>query len=189
MAVGGAHACALLEEGRVRCWGESREGQAGVLSARVRADAPVEVSELPSVRALSAGARHTCAQTEAGEVWCWGANTRGQLGFGPFAGGPHPQRVELGEVTSVASGRSHSCAVLLGGAVACWGDNRRRAIGAIDPHMAPVPVAIPGVSAVQVSASCEATCARRQDDTVVCWGGRYRVSGRPAGQPVFLPFP
>lgn len=186
VAVGGGHACALLRDGHVRCWGANRDGQVGAEAANARDLPPTEVADLPLAEELSAGARHTCARTLEGEVWCWGSNANGQLGCGPFAGGPRPQRVvDINGVEAIAAGRSHSCAVLPGGAVACWGDNRTHAIGAIDPRTAPVPVAIPGVAgAARVATSCEATCAQRGDASVTCWGGRYREQGAPAGRPV-----
>jgi len=186
VAVGGGHACALLRDGHVRCWGANRDGQVGAEAANARDLPPTEVADLPRAEELSAGARHTCARTSEGEVWCWGSNANGQLGCGPFAGGPRPQRVvDINGVEAIAVGRSHSCAVLPGGAVACWGDNRTHAIGAIDPRTAPVPVAIPGVAgAARVATSCEATCAQRGDASVTCWGGRYREQGAPAGRPV-----
>lgn len=36
----------------------------------------------PVVTALAAGYFHTCARTETGGVWCWGANTFSQVGDG-----------------------------------------------------------------------------------------------------------
>lgn len=187
VTVGGGHACALLRDGHVRCWGANRDGQSGAERTAAGRDVrPTEVADLPLVVELSSGDRHTCARTESGEVWCWGSNANGQLGCGPFAGGPRPQRViDLTGVETIAAGRAHACAVLPGGAVACWGDNRTHAVGAIDPRTAPVPVAIPGVAgATRVSAACESSCARRGDGTVVCWGGRYRERGAPPGRPV-----
>jgi hypothetical protein len=189
VAVGGAHACALVAGGAVWCWGANGDGQSGVEARAAARDLPpAAVADLPPAVDVSAGARHTCARAAGGEVWCWGANRSGQLGCGPFAGGPRPQRViDISDVEAVSAGRGHSCAVLPGAAVACWGDNRTRAVGAIEPRVAPVPVAIPGVTATQVTASCEATCARGVDGAVVCWGGRYRAPGGAAGRPVAIP--
>ena len=69
------HACAIVEGGRVRCWGSNRYGQLG--------PAPGEdVPGLAGAIDLAVGQMHTCAALDGGEVRCWGRNRRGQLGDG-----------------------------------------------------------------------------------------------------------
>jgi alpha-tubulin suppressor-like RCC1 family protein len=42
----------------------------------------VRVVGLTGVDAIVAGGAHSCARRTDGTVWCWGANTAGQLGDG-----------------------------------------------------------------------------------------------------------
>jgi alpha-tubulin suppressor-like RCC1 family protein len=81
--VGGRdHACALLSNGGMSCWGNGGTGELGDGTGMVRA-APVGVSGLGSgVRAIDAGLMHTCAVLTNGGLRCWGRNTRGQVGDG-----------------------------------------------------------------------------------------------------------
>ena len=68
----------------------------------------------------------------SGQVFCWGENRFGQLGYGDREdrGGPPPSpqvadewpRVELaGKAKQVTVGARHSCALMDSGAVKCWG--------------------------------------------------------------------
>lgn len=77
------HTCALLEIGRMKCWGDNRYGQLGnsILTTRTT---PIDVLGLNGrARGVTAGEGHTCAVTDDGAAWCWGNNGSGQLGVNP----------------------------------------------------------------------------------------------------------
>jgi alpha-tubulin suppressor-like RCC1 family protein len=78
------HACAVLANATVQCWGAGARGQLG--DGRPRDDAsapepaPVLVSGIQSATTVGTGGNHSCAPTTTGAILCWGANERGQLG-------------------------------------------------------------------------------------------------------------
>ena len=82
ITVGGAHSCALITGGGVKCWGSNSNGQLGDGTTTNRLTA-VDVSDLGSgVGTIAAGRAHTCAITVDSRVKCWGNNFNGQLGDG-----------------------------------------------------------------------------------------------------------
>ena len=89
--MGPEHACALLDDGSVSCWGDDTAGQTGAAPAGAVASspAPVHVDLAGSAVAMTTGGRHNCALLESGAVQCWGSNERGQLGIAPDHD-PHP---------------------------------------------------------------------------------------------------
>jgi len=87
---GGAHTCAITENGAALCWGFNGFGQLGD-GTKTSRDIPTGVVGLGNkVMAISAGHRHTCAVRVSGEALCWGAN-----GFWPPGDG------RLGDGTTV----------------------------------------------------------------------------------------
>jgi alpha-tubulin suppressor-like RCC1 family protein len=85
MAAGKEHTCALLEDGKVKCWGGGERGQLGN-GAWADSLAPVLV-QLPAgfrVAQIASGGSHMCARSLGGNVSCWGWNYAGQLGNGTF---------------------------------------------------------------------------------------------------------
>jgi len=107
LSAGGLHTCALLEGGRVLCWGANDEGQLG--DGRLVHDgeacqlgsdvfdctrAPVEVVGFDDAVQISAGAKHTCALRVTGDVVCWGWSADRQLGDGDQHFDPAPVTVE-----------------------------------------------------------------------------------------------
>jgi hypothetical protein len=106
---------------------------------------PIEpAATLASPRKLFAGGGTICAQTRAGEIWCWGpapvvhptgkalepeeARALDAHVARSYAG---PARLMLGldEAVSVSLTRSHACAVHSSGKVRCWGENRHGQLG------------------------------------------------------------
>ncbi|MCX4240717.1 hypothetical protein OEB96_08845 [Paraliomyxa miuraensis] len=135
VAVAGAHVCALLDTGKVRCWGFGAEGRLGYASDgrnvgddETPFDAP-DVDVGGPVVQLEAGGSHVCARLESGAVRCWGTGPQGQLGYGervttvgktqtPAQAGDVPLG---GRATRIAVSRTHGCALLESGEVKCWG--------------------------------------------------------------------
>jgi hypothetical protein len=137
ISAGGAHTCAILDNGRVLCWGFGGQGQLGYGNTDNLGDteipgltAPVNLGAARTARAISAGADHTCAILDNGSVRCWGDGTDGELGYGntsnvgdaqsPASVGP----VDLGPgrtAVAISAGGAHTCALLDNTGVRCWG--------------------------------------------------------------------
>lgn len=137
---------------------------------------PAHAGEQPaagSVVAVAAGETHTCLLTGDGAVWCWGANSYGQLGDGTRINRrvPVPVIGLTSGVKAIAAGGHHTCALTGSGEVRCWGRNNYGQIGDGTTYLRtqPVPVRLPA-QASSVTAGYAHTCAVRDDGTAMCWG-------------------
>ena len=81
ITAGGAHSCALMTGGTVRCWGDNEYGQLGNGTWN-DSSVPVVVVGLAGVAAVEPGSLHSCALITGGTARCWGYNYSGQLGDG-----------------------------------------------------------------------------------------------------------
>jgi alpha-tubulin suppressor-like RCC1 family protein len=81
--IGGHHGCAQTFDGRVFCWGANDRGQLGDGTLTDRPD-PTQVAGLDPASTLAVAwmGDHDCAITHSGELRCWGANDRGEIGDG-----------------------------------------------------------------------------------------------------------
>lgn len=86
------HACAVLAEGGVTCWGKNDQGQVGI-DRETQLSTPQTVPGLASATNVSAGLAHTCALHEDGTVSCWGTNESFQLGRARMTHSSVPQEV------------------------------------------------------------------------------------------------
>jgi alpha-tubulin suppressor-like RCC1 family protein len=131
-------------------------------------DVPVEVA---------AGGEHSCVLVES-EVWCWGANTDGQLGDGTTNDQTKPVPVQgLPPATQIAVGHNHTCA-LAEGDVWCWGAGTSGELGDGSSTSSSLPVrsaALPAGASQQVTAGRAFSCAIASD-RAWCWGSNS--SGR-----------
>ncbi len=174
ITAGGAHSCALLTAGGVKCWGRNGSGQLGD-GTRTDRSAPVDVVGLAAaVAASGAGLSHTCALTTAGGVKCWGANWAGQLGDGTTTPRSMPvDVVGLGSgAVAIATGYAHTCVVTTAGGVKCWGENFHGQLGdgTTTERWTPVDVMELATGAAAIAAGGSHTCALLTAGGVKCWG-------------------
>ena len=149
IAAGDMHACALLSDGTVKCWGYGALGALGYGNGASIGDdelpssvGPVSLTTVPGVTATRIAARggSTCALLSNGSLVCWGHNALGKLGLGnqdnvgdnelPSSVGPVSVTSAPGvTVTQVSVGGGHTCALLSDGTVKCWGYNQWGQLG------------------------------------------------------------
>ncbi|MBD8526367.1 PD40 domain-containing protein [Pseudomarimonas arenosa] len=173
LAAGQDHSCALLDNGAVRCWGMNFYGQLGDGSTELGLSLVTPQGLNSGVRALAAGADHTCALTEQGAVLCWGANYAGQLGDGSGIDRLTPTAVAglSSGVRAIGAGQRHSCAVLDGGGIRCWGFNFAGQLGDGSFEDRLSPVAVQGIDdGLRVAGGERFSCALRAGGGVSCWG-------------------
>ncbi|MBK8011512.1 MAG: hypothetical protein IPK13_09185 [Deltaproteobacteria bacterium] len=139
---GSYHACALLEDQSVWCWGENYDGQCGAPS--VYGTTPVEVTAVGhEVVDVATGNYHTCALKEDGSVWCWGWNGRGQLGTGNTQSSVAPVQMQLpGAALEIEAGLMSTYATLEDGSVWATGSNDwgELGVGAVGEQLVPALV-------------------------------------------------
>ena len=184
IAAGEAHTCAMLDTGVVKCWGRNAFGELGN-GVIANSSAPVNVSGITSVIAVTANYLHTCALVSEGGsggdggVKCWGNNAYGGLGNGSVWNSSAPVAVSglSSNVIAIAAGDWHSCAVMRGGAVKCWGRNSEGQLGVGNRTDSNVPVDVAGLSGVSaIKAGGYHTCALLGTGGVKCWG--YGIYGQ-----------
>ena len=176
VTAGEAHTCAILEDGKVKCWGGNDEW--GQLGDEAKDDKliPTPVQGLTGAIAVTAGERYTCALLEGGTVKCWGANGYGQLGdgtVGNFKSTPTSVKDLTGAI-AVTAGKAYTCALLEGGKVKCWGSNWHGQLGdgtKVD-KLTPTPVK-DLTGAIAVTADGAHTCALLEGGKVKCWGYKW----------------
>ena len=97
ITAGAFHACALLSNGSVVCWGYNIYGQLGFVptTSPSSSSTPVLISEINSPVKLAAGSWHTCALLSDGAMRCWGRDNRGQLGDRRMTEDPKPLPVAV----------------------------------------------------------------------------------------------
>lgn len=189
IAAGRVHTCALLQTGKVRCWGHNVYGQLGYGNIE-----NIGIDETPStagdvdvggdVIQLTVGDYHTCVLLQTGAVRCWGWNDFGQLGYGhtdiigddeiPSTAGD----VNIGgDVVQLAAGARYTCVRLQTDAIRCWGWNIFGQLGyghtdniGDDEHPATAGDIDVGGSVTQLAVGHAHNCVLLQTGVVRCWG-------------------
>jgi len=147
IASGGNFACALINDGSVKCWGAFVAGQLGYQTDYVRTHGTGNnrpyIDFGPSsysVAKVTTGYEHTCVITTSGLTKCWGTNSSGQLGkyntdtigltntmyddtVFPFISLGLNRQTTAKQAIDISAGAYHSCAVFNDGTAKCWGGN------------------------------------------------------------------
>lgn len=171
LATGTGHACAVVPDGTIRCWGANLLGQLGDGTTEPSAS-PLLVVGVTNAVGVAAGASHTCALIADGTVMCWGGNSYGELGDGTME--DKLTAVVVGGVSNVvalATGGQTSCVVTTSGTVQCWGNNSFGQLGDGTDDSSPIPITVSNIStASAVAVGSAHACALLVDGSVQCWG-------------------
>jgi alpha-tubulin suppressor-like RCC1 family protein len=145
----------------------------------------VELNVSATFTKVVAGGAFSCGLTTGATVYCWGANSSGQLGVGS-GGGPYAQPMPTQipgaglngtQVIDITAGYEHACALMSSQQVYCWGYNvdGETGTGVLGDTLSS-PIAISGFTASQVSAGGFSTCAigyptvAPYGAALSCWG-------------------
>jgi alpha-tubulin suppressor-like RCC1 family protein len=170
ISAGGHHACAVMGNGTVRCWGANFGGAVGVPEETDTTE-PVEVPGVADVLEVEAGFYHTCALKRDGTVTCWGKRR---------ATGGSDERPYvipgLKGVVQLAAGSDFTCAVVSDRTVRCWGLDSWGRLGDGSPPSRDRNLPSPVLSlqdVVQITAGAQHACALLESGAVMCWGTNF----------------
>jgi|GEM_PF-3574974 len=168
MAQSFSRACIINSKKEVQCIVESGPGSDGD-SGAVSYVNLTTVPGLGTVKDLSVGSLHACAVRTAGDVYCWGYGSAGQLGSGTATSNTPIQVPGLTGVETIYSNSGgRNCAILQDQSVSCWGNYS--SIGSSVPGGIQ-PQTVPGFQgATKMAMGSNHTCALIQGGSVRCVG-------------------
>lgn len=202
IGTGGFHTCAQLDPGHMQCWGINYLGQLGTGDADYY-ETPQDVDwagdDDQTVAKFDGGPLFSCYLDGDHRLFCWGDNTKGQVGNldSSFAGDPAdpyaPQEVlvdveppirdfSAGGVFDEGTGTGDTisgstCAIDDTDTLKCWGYNSYGQLGIEPPqdsddedHSTEAVVVDELTAPRQVAVGGEHACAVDAEDDVYCWG-------------------
>ncbi len=188
ISVGYDHACALLQDRTVRCWGDNTNGQYGndTGGSGVFGNIPQQ-ADISGVIAISAGNKFTCALLNNSTVKCWGAGANGMLGNGVSINSQRtPDSVVSGEeggavltrITAISSTQNSSCGIRKATGttqLVCWGQNSfgQRGLGNINTSLYRRSYEVPGmtdITSISQAPTEHTFCAISSTGTPYCFG-------------------
>lgn len=202
ISAGAGHVCALLSDGRAKCWGRDDLGELGNpnnnqwlgnawdsagKNAEMGANLPAINFNGRAVKHISVQEATTCAAFEDGGLKCWGLQHHGTLGQptpieGVIDGPANIPDINLGggKAIAVAGSHAHKCALFENGTVKCWGYNGEGALGLADDdfadHLVPTnAINFNGEFVTAISSGLYHNCALFNSGAVRCWG--YNANG------------
>ncbi|HRZ80308.1 MAG TPA: hypothetical protein P5044_09890, partial [bacterium] len=186
ISVGGAHTCVIDSDGLIYCWGNNKYGQLGN-GETADSSVPVEVDMTgvlkgKVIKSIKSGRVHTCVLDSDGFVYCWGNNSKEQLGDNTAMDSAVPVKVYTSialkgkKIVLLSAGGNHTCAVDDKSLVYCWGENSlgQLGIGYETAHYAPAPVDMSGVlkgkKITAIANGDNTTCVLDENGAAYCWG-------------------
>ena len=187
LSAGHSHTCAILDDGKVACWGAGSNGQLGN-GGTLDSSVPLMTNSLGdnrTAKSITLGHHHTCAVLDNGSTMCWGGGSKGQLGNGGTANALSPMTIAsmpiAVQAVALVAGDEHTCALLAQGSVACWGSGASGLLGGGATGDSAVPQLVSsfgdGRTATALSSSHRHTCALLTDGNITCWGENTNGQG------------
>jgi alpha-tubulin suppressor-like RCC1 family protein len=174
ISAGEGHACALLINESLKCWGKNDRGQLGDGTKTTQLVPTDAIGPGSGITAVTAGGYNTCVIDGVGAASCWGRNDYGQLGNATTDPSLSPVAVSgLGSgVVAMSAGITHACALTADGALHCWGYNGDGELGDGAASQQPAPVAVAGLDSgiVAIGAGYQHSCASSSGGALKCWG-------------------
>jgi alpha-tubulin suppressor-like RCC1 family protein len=186
-----SHTCALVEGGKVRCWGGGTYGQLGYGNVNNIGDneTPASAGDVPLggvALQVTAGEYFSCAIVDDGKVRCWGLRgptvrsaTATSANIGDDELPSSVDHVFLGTPAKlIASGRRHTCALATDESVHCWGLNSNGQLGlgtiaALGDNETPSIggfINFAGGKVISLALGYSSSCALLDSGKVRCWG-------------------
>lgn len=98
VSIGKNHACALINNGTIDCWGSNSNNnfQLGKITKSSVHPTPIEVPNILDMKFVSPGGLHSCGLKSNGSIYSCGNNYQGQLGNANFSNSNRrPNKVTL----------------------------------------------------------------------------------------------
>jgi alpha-tubulin suppressor-like RCC1 family protein len=186
LSAGRLYTCGVAADGTGYCWGSNGSGELGNdTNPAFPARMPTKVAGALTFKTINAGVGdHTCGVTTAGDAYCWGDNSSGQLGNEMMGAAVRmPVAVKGGVKFQVAvPGDNFSCGLGMDAKIYCWGDNGAGAQGNGQPANVETQVPAPIASTETfkaLAAGKSFACGLSTGGTVLCWGStRNGQTGR-----------
>ncbi|KAD6795539.1 hypothetical protein E3N88_06435 [Mikania micrantha] len=177
IACGDSHCLAVTMEGEVQSWGRNQNGQLGLGTTEDSlVPQKIEAFQGITVKMVAAGAEHTVAITEDGELYGWGWGRYGNLGLGDRNDRNIPEKASIigGEkMVLVACGWRHTISVSSSGDLFTFGWSKYGQLGHGDfkDHLVPHKLqALQGHFISQISGGWRHTMALTLDGKLYGWG-------------------
>lgn len=185
----GSFACAITSNQKPYCWENNTYGQVGNSTTTTPYLSPTATSTSYSFTSISTGWYHTCGTISSNDLYCWGYNMNGQLGYGVRGIGTDRSTPTLVSTTNldtgckafntVSSGHDITCGISTNNKAFCWGYNSAGQAGNGTSNTyqnAPYPVTVSGMPSydqtfISIAADSQsATCGITTSNNVYCWG-------------------
>ncbi|KAG5412303.1 hypothetical protein IGI04_008622 [Brassica rapa subsp. trilocularis] len=182
IACGDSHCLAVTMDGEVQSWGRNQNGQLG-LGNTEDSLVPQKIQAFEGIRIkmVAAGAEHTAAVTEDGDLYGWGWGRYGNLGLGDRNDRLVPERVTSAggeKMSMVACGWRHTISVSYSGALYTYGWSKYGQLGHgdLEDHLVPHKLEALGNSVIsQISGGWRHTMALTSDGKLYGWGWNKKV--------------
>lgn len=189
LAAGGdetqAVTCALLQSGKVYCWGRNHVGQLGNAELTPPTSAtPVRVKGIDSARFLTAapqgGNLGVCVVLASKELSCWGGAEFWMIGRDPdeedcrcFPDAAKPSIVPESNIATIGIADGTSVIARTDGSVSAYGFTGYavKALNSASNEVTPIP-GLPS-TVVEIAAGARHACARTSTNEVWCWGDAH----------------